>query len=533
MLIIALLALPAAQGCTFTGNAKRFAEPRPIPIRYGYRTTPKLIGEPRPTRALLPDRVAHHPWLSDSAGSNMHVDGRATDRTPLAGPVGIEPEVASRALGVLGGQCASANFDRHGHILAVCVNFTRPRLLMIDPESLAVLARLDLPKRIARSPFSIRKIVSDTSGGAYFVIDREDRVVLATSENDILRITHEDVDGRPVFRIVDRFDARAAVAAASVDADDRITAVIPDWDGRLWFVTRHGVIGTVTPETGQIRTISLGHEEIQNSFAVARDGVYVVSDHALYRLMADHDGRPDVLWRTRYDRGVRHKPGMIGQGSGTTPTLVGDHYVAIADNADPRMNVLVYDRTAPGSRLICKVPVFEPGRSATENSLVSYGNSLIVENNYGYRTFMTMTRGKSSEPGIWRVDFDPETEQCTVVWKSQETSPTTVPKLSEANGLLYVYTKNPDHWRLIDAFYLTAIDFHTGETVFKVLTGTGMKFDNNWAAISIGPDGSAWIGTLNGLVRVRDRITPVRVANERRERRHQRRLDRGGDRTPG
>ncbi|MFR9754148.1 hypothetical protein ACL02S_24345, partial [Nocardia sp. 004] len=71
-------------------------------------------------------------------------------------------------------------------------------------------------------------------------------------------------------------------------------------------------------------------------------------------------------------------------GTGTTPTILPDGYVAITDNADP-MNVVVY-RTAPEAtqRQVCSVPVFEPGRSNTENSLIGAGRSLIVENNYGY-----------------------------------------------------------------------------------------------------------------------------------------------------
>ncbi len=44
------------------------------------------------------------------------------------------------------------------------------------------------------------------------------------------------------------------------------------------------------------------------------------------------------------------------------------------------------------------------------------------------------------------------------------------------------------------------------KTVYQVLTGTGVRYDNNWAAISIAPDGSAYVGVLNGLIRVRDGV---------------------------
>jgi hypothetical protein len=33
-----------------------------------------------------------------------------------------------------------------------------------------------------------------------------------------------------------------------------------------------------------------------------------------------------------------------------------------------------------------------------------------------------------------------------------------------------------------------------------------MRFDNHWAAISLAPDGTAFVGVLNGIVRIRDRL---------------------------
>jgi len=45
--------------------------------------------------------------------------------------------------------------------------------------------------------------------------------------------------------------------------------------------------------------------------------------------------------------------------------------------------------------------------------------------------------------------------------------------------------------------------------VFRIPTGTGVRFDNNWAAIALAPDGAAYVGVLNGLVRVRDGRPPA------------------------
>ena len=49
------------------------------------------------------------------------------------------------------------------------------------------------------------------------------------------------------------------------------------------------------------------------------------------------------------------------------------------------------------------------------------------------------------------------------------------------------------------------VDAETGRTAFSVRTGTGVLMNNHYAAMTIAPDGAAWIATLAGMVRVRDR----------------------------
>ncbi|MFA5366717.1 MAG: hypothetical protein WC333_02435, partial [Dehalococcoidia bacterium] len=289
-------------------------------------------------------------------------------------------------------------------------------------------------------------------------------------------------------------------------------AALPDWDGLLWFVTRYGVVGTIDMESGSIRTIELEGEEIQNSFTVGEDGVYIISDYTMYRFSADADGLPVVDWSVGYDRGTQVKLGMINQGSGTTPTLIGD-MVVIADNADPRMNIIFLKRS-DGSE-VCRIPVFSDNESCTENSLIGLARegangieySIIVENNYGWENIFSGVDGRSPVGGVVRVDALPDGSggyECVEVWSSPERSPTCVPKMSLASGLIYLYTKEPRDDRL-DAWYFTAVDFESGETVFKVLTGTGLGYNNNYAPITLGPQGgTAYIGTLNGLVSIRD-----------------------------
>ena len=148
--------------------------------------------------------------------------------------------------------------------------------------------------------------------------------------------------------------------------------------------------------------------------------------------------------------------------------------------------------------------MFDPGAGATDNSLIGIGKSLIVENNYGYSGPTATTQGATTTPGLERVDITDGGGRCKSVWRSTEIAPSVVPKLSLATGLVYTYTKPADPSGT-DAWYFTALDFRSGATVYKRLAGTGLGFNNHYAPVSLGPDGTAYVGTLGGLVLLRDR----------------------------
>ena len=224
-------------------------------------------------------------------------------------------------------------------------------------------------------------------------------------------------------------------------------------------------------------------------------GVFIVTDKAQYRFDTTRQGKPKISWRVPYKNVGIKKPGQFDAGSGTTPTLMGKQYLSIADNA-ARMNVVVLRRAKhlkPGQhRLVCEQPVFKKGGGATENSIIATGRSMIVENNYGYSPPPDATsNGKTTQPGVARVDIKRSGKGCRTVWTSSEISPSTVPKLSLASGLIYLYTKPKG---LPDAWYLTAVDFCTGKTVWRRLIGTGLLFNVHYAGPQHQPEGRALLG---------------------------------------
>jgi hypothetical protein len=378
--------------------------------------------------------------------------------------------------------CASVTFDSRGRIVTVCVGLQGPRLVLMDPHTLDTLATMNLPPRMPGGGNPL----TDFAGGGYFYLDDHDRAVVPTTSRHVYVVK---VNSTPGFTLERDYDLTGAVPSS-----DKIISALPDWSGRLWFATTGGRVGTIDRTTGAVHAKSLG-EEIENSFAVDNGGgVYVVTMKALYRL----DAGLRVTWRRVYPNSGIAKPGQVDAGSGTTPTVMSGGRVAITDNADP-MDVVVY--RSGGGQEICQQPVFSKGASATDQSLIAARNSLVVENNYGYKV-STTENGGSSSPGIERVDLL-RRGGCRRVWHSDEIAPSVVPKLSVETGLVYTYTKPPRSDNQ-DAWYLTALDFDTGRMVWRRLAGEGLGFNNNYAPVTIAPNGTAYVGVLGGLVRFRD-----------------------------
>lgn len=450
---------------------------------------PRFQGAPTRPRPVRAEPVPQHPFMGPNGAAVLHVDAYMSDAHEAPGPLGHDIEATSR---FLVGECGTVTFDRAGRIITVCIRPRQRFLALLDPESLEVLDTYELPPRQGGLLGYAPGMFSDVSGGGYFYLDHRDRAVVPTTTR---RVWTVEVDEEGEFRRVDEIDLRSAI-----EEGDALQSVLPDWQGRLWFVSRDGVVGFVSREERAPLATGVG-EGIDNSFAVDETGgVFVVSDRALYRFEAGARG-PRQVWREPYANTGERKPGQFAAGSGTTPTLLGRRWVAITDNADP-MAVVVYRRDAGfrGEREVCRQRVFEAGASATENTLIGIGRSLVVENNHGYEGPASALLGGTSEPGVARVDIDRDGRGCRIRWESQERSPSVVPKLSLATGLVYVYTKPAG--ATSEPWYLTAIDFRTGRTLFRIQAGRGLGFNNHYAPITLGTDGAAYVGALGGLIRM-------------------------------
>jgi hypothetical protein len=583
--------------------------PTPIPGLVDSHLFSSLLSSRTKTRSdksfgSHPDKAEpQHPFTAAAGRAGIHADAAASD-VHLRGPNGRKStlKMVSRVGSKFpGGMCATLTFNKKGYLIALCASLRRFELHMFEPKTLELLAMFPLPNR--PSTFAMlmtldpTKMMLDTSGGAYYFLDNEDRVVLGDAQQHLRRIGHrqDPETGKFEFYDVNDWDVSFMIPqdcmnwnnwfpSKDPEACDPITAVIPDFQGNIWFVTRRGIVGVLDPKKGKVIARIHLHEEMQNGLTAGEDGVWIVTDKALYCVKVAAAGpekkKQDLffqpksetdgltgefeiqhVWSATYDRGTFRKVGMLSTGSGTTPTLFDGRFVTITDNKDDQIQLLVYDlqnmkkQIKSGKKLIgfsdqdqnegplvCKHGIFPIDRSASDNSMIAVDGSIFMENNCGYHNAIQQQKWsrKQIPGGVVRVDLVYEHPNnktgkitgCKTVWESNERAPSCVAKLGSEQGLLYYYTLQQEdenviedeeevggissliNWLVEDEqsasarskpfWALTAVDAHSGKTIFKVPTGRGRNFDNNWGPVTLGPDGTAYVGVIRGIIAIYD-----------------------------
>ncbi len=462
----------------------------------GTPSLPDFTGSAAVAKKIPRSHPPQNPFMAANPNSNIHNDTWMTDAYRQSGPLGSNLVATSQSNPAA--LCGSLAFDSQGRIVSVCPRLgLGPQARIIDPNTLQTISSFDLPG--APDPAGTEQY-QNFSGGGYFYLDNKDRIVVPT-KTDHIYVLSQGADGNTLTLESD-YDLTSVLDASA----ERITSALPDFKGLIWFVTKqNGKVGTLNTKTGAI-AVKRMDEEIENSFAVGEDGVYIVSDKRMYRFKANKRGKPRIIWKATYPNSGIVKPSQVNAGSGTTPTIMDGGYVAIADNDDP-MNIVVYRterKLKKGQkRKVCEQPVFEKGASATENTLLAAGRSIIVENNYGYQDPFGPNSGAPTEPGFARVDMKKNGNACKLRWTNTEArGASVVPKISTGNGLIYTYTRPVD--ASAQGYYWTALDWRSGKTQWMKYAGSGLSYNNNYAGIAIGPDGTAYLAVTGGILKLSD-----------------------------
>ena len=403
------------------------------------------------------------PWppeLGPAGTATVHGDPAATDTLPGRGP-GSNPTITSA---LTGATCSTVFVGSDGMPVALCTSYVglnpptplAPTVKLFHPDTAAVLAEVQLAK-------------GALLGGVYGYLDEHDRVVVADGNRRLLAVGHERTPEGPWRMTVDVL----ADLSSAVPDGDAITGLMPAFDGRVWFATSGGTVGTVSPAGGRARAGGPGHddelrflrlpagEKISNGLTVRPGGASVITTRALYEIDLRADGMPVVRWSRPYKVEPARKPGLLAHGSGTTPTYFGPggELVAITDDAEhPDLIVM---RRDDGSE-VCRMPAFattlEPssaaadgvlikGPAVSENSIIASGNTLVLVNTYGFEYPPFAVDGPAapaSAPytgGMTRIDVGPGGD-CSRAWTSLART-ASLPKLTTGDGLIHAMAYGP------------------------------------------------------------------------------------------
>ena len=495
--LVALLSALSVMGCATNGEEvierpdyEPIREAIPLPrepaSHFGIED---FVGEPLVDAPLAPYDKPENPFLDAAGSARVHNDSYNTGSYRRSGVLGPNVEVLSTHIDEVGsiGVCATLVFDKRGFVFGSCiVNANEVRLVMLDPETMDLLAVQSLGPR----PF-----LATSAAGGYFSFDSEQRIIIGTARQQIERWAIEEVDGQPQFVQDGVRDLTDYLGDADILPGDTVV----DWQGRVWFMTNTGIVGYLSFDDDTIVTVDMA-EELHNSMAVDETGVYFATFEALYKVQVDEAGEIDVAWRKPYEKGSDSSGGLT-VATGTTPTIFGSRndLITICDNADEQIHMLVWDTTTGDE--VCKIPLFQPGNSATENSATAYVNDLVIANSAGFAGPFTPARDMSTGMERWTVRED--RSGCDLVWRNEDMEADSS-QLAINTGVLYGYGTD----RSIedeDVFNLYAIDWDTGEEIFRAYVGNGVPFDTITGQPHVHPDGGRiFLSGSNGIAQIYD-----------------------------
>lgn len=359
--------------------------------------------------------------------------------------------------------------------------------------------------------------------GVYAVTSADNKLYFIQDDTKI--IAYGDVRAGDAESPITALGEFVLPEAQRSDPAERIYGLMMTYDGRIAFVTSHGLVGVVSPDMASAVYLRLPNgDQVSNSIATCeKGGIYVVTDKKMYRVQWTGSALSldpaTGAWTSDYDTGGQQGDIRIGNGSGSTPTLMGgpddeDRLVVISDGAT-RMNLVAFWRDAVpdgGSRIAGQIPVTfgDPNATAVQSEqsvLVSGYGALVVNNTLQRRptAFPPVNVFFSAKPdvqpfGAERFTWDTAANRFTSTWASRTLSfPNTIPHMSAGSGAVYGVGAREGAWTL------EAVDWETGQELFTLPLGTSVRWNSYYMPTTIFPDGSIVYGSAFGVVRVRSR----------------------------
>jgi hypothetical protein len=432
----------------------------------------------------------NNPFAAKNGRAGIGFDAASSHLVDWAGPTSNQ---LTSALIEVGGSCSHGGFVWDRFFAAICQVDGNLQLVLIRFDDFSIAARVNL----SPAPRETRIFPA-----LPFIVDAQQTIWTITPDYKLLKV---NVSMDAQVRIDEAADLKEMNSLRGLTSDDgEVVGLSFDFSGNLWLATSNGALAVLqNNELSIIRLIepqTRAPEQIGNHVVIAPDNsVYVATTHAIYRLEQSLEKKePLIIWREVVERGSQIKKGQKTQGTGTGPLLVGADYLAVADNRDVRMDVLVFDRRpkVKTNRRVCDQPIFRLRQSASEAAMVAVGESILVQNTFGYESIDSVKGVASTVPGFARIDLDKSSSSCKTVWNQPLVIPNASPIASLASGLVYAYVKKGAGW------YFTAIDFETGKTSFDFRVGGTEAFTAHDGVLALAPNGIPFITVANGVVAI-------------------------------
>lgn len=538
-----------------------------------------------PAAATAQTQVAPpNPYLAQSYNNQTHWNDGASDSTSISvarGSYKMTPD-AYRVVPNESGSLMQYT-DKVGgtDIYWYWAGFSLRKLKIEDDFNFKEIARVDLPVKLPNFSAVIPEQRLQQAAQAHKFLDAKDEKGLLdymqAQPNRMLTATTDQLLGGAIYSLLTRDNAFIGASARRVfridqnDPKDPASGMklshevqLPDalfdnqktqrsvgipvdttfgmgmtLNGYLVVNTMGGTVATLDRTTLALvdsYRIEGADEVFLNSFATGPEvnggAVYVASNQNMYRLVVDKHGKLHAdeasgAWKAPYERGVRFAAVKIGDGTGSTPTLMGygpdeDKLVVFTDGSK-KMNLVAMWRDQipagwkqkPGtlSPRVADQRQVDLGDAVptvqSEQSVAVYDGHAFVVNNIpaqdkpalaksGY--YVTMLNGmtRPAAKGVAMLKWDSAKDQWNTLWTRTDVgSVSVVPMISGGSRMAVingVYTARQGEG------YHIGMDLDTGKTVLEIATGSDPVFNGMYAPIKVDAQGRLMYGMAFGLV---------------------------------
>ncbi len=280
-----------------------------------------------------------------------------------------------------------------------------------------------------------------------------------------------------------------------------------------------GILQIFDKDNASVYYYQFKEEAIQNASALDKnDNIYLITNKKLYKMKFNHSSKTiEKLWEYPYDPGpppeeIECEEGSqiyvclflhylkkvrFFNGSGTTPTLMGDNeeYVGFADGALP-MKVIIL-RTQDGSPVEVDepIPFSYDQNSQTENSMAYINHKFIIDNN----------NPEGTGVACYEIKGNYGNEKVELLWVNKDVfAPNNVPLVSGPSNEGYVYELIKEGEK--EKWFLTSLDLNNGNVKWREFIEEGFEYNSMYAPLDLNDKGEIYIGLFGKILRVRNGV---------------------------